>query len=124
MHVIFFQPENEVEVSPFIVDIINGTVVPETKYPFLVFLEMFGSMFCGGSIFNEWTIITAAHCISSSPDLNKFTNVVAGVVDRRNFSVSRQERRVKTATIHPDYDRKTYSNDIAVLFLEEGLKFN
>ena len=119
-----FKSQNEVEVSPFIVDIINGTAVPDTKYPFLVFLEMFGSMFCGGSIFNEWTIITAAHCISSSPDLNKLTNVVAGVVDRRNFSVSRQERRVKMAIIHPDYDRKTDSNDIAVLFLEEGLKFN
>ena len=101
-----FKSQNEVEVSPFIVDIINGTAVPDTKYPFLVFLEMFGSMFCGGSIFNEWTIITAAHCISSSPDLNKLTNVVAGVVDRKDFSVSRQERSVKMAIIHPDYDKK------------------
>ena len=53
---------HQLDLDLEIFEIINGTIVPERNYPFLVRLEIFDSM-CGASIQNEWSIVTAGHCL-------------------------------------------------------------
>merc|ERR1712032_1324360 len=61
---------------------------------------------CGGTIINKKFVITAAHCWDS-----RFTNEGGKAI------------KVKTATTHPNYNKKTMDNDIAVLELAEELTF-
>ena len=42
--------------------IVGGTEATPNSYPYLVFLLIDSLYVCGGNIFNENTIITAAHC--------------------------------------------------------------
>jgi trypsin len=44
------------------VDIVGGTTANAGDFPFIVSLQKSGSHFCGGSLINANTVITAAHC--------------------------------------------------------------
>lgn len=48
--------ENETEL------IVGGYNTEEMKWPFLVGIFRDGEFYCGGSIINEWWVMTAAHC--------------------------------------------------------------
>ena len=55
------------EQPPAISPIIGGNDAPASKYPWhAIVLYMFysgGALLCGGSIYNEKTILTAGHCV-------------------------------------------------------------
>src|SRR5215207_9183860 len=54
-------------VSPMIV---GGTAVPNGKYPFMVYIELYRngkrSGFCGGSLIDRDSVLTAAHCLKNT----------------------------------------------------------
>ena len=77
---------------------------------------------CGGSIFNETTVITAAHCCEDIhlPD----TKIVAGELNLEVDSGIEQVRQIKSLLIHPDYNSDTVQNDICLLTLNSPLEFN
>jgi secreted trypsin-like serine protease len=43
-------------------DIVGGEPAPAGAFPFIVSLQKSGSHFCGGSLLNANTVVTAAHC--------------------------------------------------------------
>lgn len=100
-------------VSFMPIDIVGGVPVsPAFKYPWLVSLES-SYHFCGGSLLDATTIVTAAHC--SDQDLAGLT-VVA---HRQNLDVAIEAEEglvfsVTKITIHPNYDSKLMANDVAV----------
>jgi trypsin len=47
-------------------DIVGGTTAAAGEFPYIVSLQRSGSHFCGGSLLNANTVITAAHCSVSS----------------------------------------------------------
>merc|ERR1739844_519008 len=77
---------------------------------------------CGGTIVNKKFVITAAHCWDS-----RMTNLRVIVGEHNVFCDGVNEGgkviNVKKATMHPDYNKKTMDNDIAVLGLAEELTF-
>ena len=77
---------------------------------------------CGGTIVNKKFVITAAHCWDS-----QMTNLRVIVGEHNVFCDGVNEGgkviNVKKATMHPDYNKKTMDNDIAVLELSEELTF-
>lgn len=90
--------------------------------------------FCGGSILNTTTIITAAHCCEET-FLNKFnlgkTFIVAGDINLHSESGLKQVRSIKSHVMHPHYtkigavDSHNLSiNAICLLTLESPLEFN
>ena len=83
--------------------------------------------FCGGSIYNQSTIITAAHCCDRVKDLEvgwEDLTIVAGELDLLETSGFEQIRHIKSHVIHPGYDPTTLQNDICLLTLDTPLEFN
>ena len=106
--------------------IVNGEDAKLGQFPHQVLWarDAYASVFCGGSIYNKSTIITAAHCcvpVDEGDAQLSDMRIIAGRVDKDNI-VNGQEVSIKSYLIHPYYNKK--SNDICLLTLENDLDFN
>uniref|UniRef100_A0A7M4FGJ6 coagulation factor Xa n=1 Tax=Crocodylus porosus TaxID=8502 RepID=A0A7M4FGJ6_CROPO len=75
--------------------------------------------FCGGTIFNEKHILTAAHCINQS----KSIEVVVGKCLKKE-EVTEATYRVEKIFVHSKFVPATYDYDIAILKLKEPIIFS
>ncbi|NXH93089.1 FA10 factor, partial [Edolisoma coerulescens] len=85
-----------------------------------VLLNEEGEEFCGGTILNEYFILTAAHCINQSKEIK----VVVGEVDREKKEQSETMHTVDKILVHSKFVAETYDNDIALLKLKEPVRFS
>src|SRR5215208_1839334 len=107
-------------VSPMIV---GGTVVPNGKYPFMAALldkrrpgDAFDELFCGGTLIDKDSVLTAAHClVNAKPD--KLQVVVGRTALNQNRGLLRS---VSRRFIDPRYNGNGY--DAAVLKLSRPVK--
>ena len=103
----------------------NGTVVRRIvggrkalpgEFPYQVALQSWSlwsgyQFFCGGSIINEYWVLTAGHCIRGQSI--RGLRIIVGTTKQQNhegnsFSIER-------AIVHEDYNSWTVENDIALL---------
>ncbi|KAJ2715116.1 hypothetical protein H4R19_001381 [Coemansia spiralis] len=103
----------------------NGTVAPQGMAPFLVRLALVSGTrqgLCGGTIIDSTTIVTAGHCvhIEETGGVRKASDIYVfyGSVS----ADSTDNVQATKVTLHPDYDARTFRNDIAVIRVPE-LKF-
>ena len=92
--------------------IVGGKPVnPPFKYPWLVSLEDDDFHFCGGTLLDATTVITAAHCPSSGN-----LRVLAHRHDLRASASAEKglEFKVIKVTAHPKYDDNKQANDVAI----------
>ncbi|MBN3303498.1 FA10 factor, partial [Amia calva] len=75
--------------------------------------------FCGGTILNEYYILSAAHCMNQS----KSFTVVLGEYDTEKSEGREATHNVEKVLIHHKYIKETYNNDIAIIKLKEPIKF-
>ena len=82
---------------------------------------------CGGTILDEETILSAAHCFYPLSDRSDPADYIAAGIKREGSSAG-QKVDVKEVIIHPQYNESRvvakYDNDIAILKLKEPLTFN
>ena len=109
------------------IKIVGGEDAVLGQFPQQVLWAYNGNVFCGGSIYNESTIITAAHCCEAIDDgflpLDD-TVIMAGRIDIDD-TVNGQYITIKSYSIHPDYDGSSeLHNDICLLTLDDNLVFN
>uniref|UniRef100_A0A6P7GZ37 Trypsin-like n=1 Tax=Diabrotica virgifera virgifera TaxID=50390 RepID=A0A6P7GZ37_DIAVI len=98
--------------------IIGGQKAKIEDHPWIVYLyETSEGYFCGGSLINADTVITAAHCFDSYPP----THIIAGNIDRNNV---RDSIEIKNHKLHDYYNNKTYDYDIAILKLAKKVTFS
>jgi V8-like Glu-specific endopeptidase len=60
-----YHPEPREETSDFEAEnakIVGGTEATAGEFPYIVSLSQGGSHFCGGSLLNAYTVVTAGHC--------------------------------------------------------------
>ncbi len=99
--------------------IVNGQAANVADSPWQVSLQDDEGYYCGGSILDATTIVTAAHCVEDGDGAGTF--VRAGVTDSRD--ASGQDIDAISIRSHPDY-AETGIGDIAIVTLAEPLTFN
>lgn len=98
--------------------IVGGQVAQPGAFPWQVSLDaswvadQYRAHFCGGTIYSATWIVTAAHCVESMAP--KDIIVSAGT---NKLGVGAVRRNVNRIIVRSDYDKKTQSNDIALLEL-------
>jgi hypothetical protein len=110
----------EVEVGS--ARIVGGIDALPMEFPFMVAIFKDGNFHCGGSIFNEMWIITAAHCLKDSK--SHFYEIRAGMLRRSSFSPQSQITHATHAIPHENYDPHTMGNDIALIRVKTPFSFN
>lgn len=97
--------------------IINGYPVPQGKYPWLTTLHDQYGHFCGGTLIDATTIITAAHCFPPEWPFRTDMIAYAGITNL-NDTASAFTFSLNSLTVHPKYASDNYggvSYDIAIL---------
>merc|ERR1711892_841844 len=103
--------------------IVGGTATNPAEYPWQVALKRDSNngVFCGGSLIDSCTVLTAAHC---KTNVGTFS-VVLGDYQKSTPDGTEQVRRASSWTNHPNYNSGTSNNnDFAILKLSECVTFN
>ncbi|XP_070596619.1 transmembrane protease serine 12-like [Erythrolamprus reginae] len=108
--------------------IIGGQNSEEGAWPWQVSLQKYvhsGGFihFCGGTLLNNSTVLTAAHCCTKarSPEIWRAVIGLHHLFKHKTYSV---KRRVKAIKIYYSYDQRKYKNDIAIFQLSKSIIFN
>ncbi|XP_037792748.1 trypsin-1-like [Penaeus monodon] len=113
--------------------IVGGEEVqPAHKYPWQIGLKYKGGngYWCGGAVINDRYILTAAHCLfDSDGNQESAEGLVVGVGDHLMSSTSDDVAAtelisVEKVILHPQYNKQTFDNDIALLKLSKVLTFS
>jgi len=113
-------PEGVEETLPAVHEnsafIVGGTAATAGEFPYIVSLSRSGSHFCGGSLINAYTVVTAAHC--SVGQSASSVRVRAGSL---NWASGGTQVGVSQILVHPSYSSSTLSNDIALWHLSSPI---
>jgi len=104
--------------------IVGGIEARAHEFPWQISLRTTSnSHYCGGSIINANWIVTAAHCMDG--DTPAQVRVVTGDHTRNDASNTvRQTHNAAQIVMHPDYDSRTFENDIALVRVQSTIAFN
>ncbi|XP_034070783.1 coagulation factor X isoform X3 [Gymnodraco acuticeps] len=101
--------------------IVNGEDCPPGECPWqALLLNEDDRGFCGGTILNEYIILTAAHCMNAS----RYIYVRLGEFDVLVDHGNEARHEVETIITHQRYKPDTYNNDIALMKLATPIKFS
>ena len=108
--------------------IINGEEAVKHSWPYLVYIQIGEHSWCGGSLINRWTVLTAAHC-TEGRELDEFI-LWFGVhrLDERENEMQMgivEKRSIIEIISHPNYrmfSMKDYQNDLALLRLDRSIE--
>ncbi|XP_078375353.1 trypsin-like isoform X2 [Oculina patagonica] len=126
------QPRNDMEANvecgrrPAAPRIVGGTDAVPGSWPWQVLLDFKGfpgPQWCGGSILNEYWIVTAAHCFGPGTIPSNYT-VTVGEHDVRVVEGNEQVIPIDRIILHPNWNRPTADYDIALIKLKNPIKFN
>lgn len=94
--------------------IVGGVDAIAHSWPWIINLT-FGGYVCGGTIIDDTTVLTAAHCCDGFQ--NRVRHVKGTIGDHRYDKIDAGEQEFKATRVvtHPDYSRRTIANDICVV---------
>lgn len=105
--------------------IVGGEAAGDREFPHQVSIQVALSVgwshLCGGVVYSETRIITAASCLVPYPSSS--LRVVAGTNDIDSNTENEQIRGVATTELHDEYNPTTYDNDVGIVTLGAPLIF-
>lgn len=111
---------DNLEVTP---KIVNGTDADIADFPFIVSLQTFSGSIsrhsCGGSILNQYWILTAAHCIYRENSFEKLIEYSTTIIS--DGSHGDKIAYVEDLIWHEGYSNSLLINDIGLVKLFEPL---
>ncbi|NP_001121086.1 coagulation factor X precursor [Ornithorhynchus anatinus] len=104
-----------------LVRIVGGRECHDGECPWQALLvnDENGQGFCGGTILNEYYILSAAHCMHQA----KRFKVRVGERDTEKKDSSEMAHEVEKVIVHSKFVKKTYDFDIAVIKLKTPITF-
>ncbi|XP_038592631.1 prostasin-like isoform X1 [Micropterus salmoides] len=106
--------------APLNARIVGGADAVPGSWPWQASLQTNGLHFCGGSLINNQWILTAAHCFNiPTPNLI----VYLGRDTLNLLTPNGKSWTVSQIVKHPNYDKETFNNDIALLKLSSPVTF-
>ncbi|MEN2497539.1 MAG: hypothetical protein MHMPM18_001912 [Marteilia pararefringens] len=101
----------------------EGVESRENSWPWQVSIQIGEVHYGSGSLINDQWVLTAAHVVEEMKDEVDYLSAKIG--EHRLDKKDRSEREYEIASlyIHPQYDRKTLRYDIALVKLDEKVKF-
>lgn len=107
----------DIGINPLIV---GGQPAKVGQFPYAVSLRTLNKHFCGGAIINNRWIATSAYCVYEGRT-SRPSNILAYVgAHRRNDGRSHEVVRIVR---HPQFNRRTMANDIALLTTRTEINF-
>jgi len=107
--------------------IVNGDAAVPNSWPWLVSLRYgtiaSNSHFCGGSLLDSTTVITAAHCVDGLSSVSFFVVVGTNYLDE-SLVQNVNAFSVKLIRKHLQYNSISITNDIAIIKLTTAVKFS
>ncbi|XP_072035616.1 mannan-binding lectin serine protease 1-like [Amphiura filiformis] len=121
--------------------IVGGQEANEGSWPWMVHLQMRAPTFgldgntCGGSLLNEYWVVTAAHCVTGLSDSLRRSGLYGATIPTNSITATlgmhtrdQQDPNVVQRTFDgvvlrpPDYDLELYDADIALLHLSQPVQ--
>ncbi|KPP65615.1 chymotrypsin-like precursor-like [Scleropages formosus] len=113
------QPAIKPQVSGYN-KIVNGENAVPGSWPWQVSLQDYsGFHFCGGSLINQYWVVTAAHC-RVTPGRHY---VILGEYDRGSNAEQIQVLSIAKAITNPYYNAQNFNNDITLLRLSTPAQY-
>ncbi|GAV02373.1 hypothetical protein RvY_12949 [Ramazzottius varieornatus] len=101
--------------------ILRGDFAEVGEFCWQVALFHNGTFICGGALVSRFHVVTSAHCVSrfdnSETPLELKISLGTNEISQNKGSSCQQAIPVGSITVHPSFDSKTLSNDIAVIRL-------
>ena len=91
--------------------IVGGQDVKQNSWPWIARLRI-GSFLCGGTILDDNTVVTAAHCCWGFDENAEFVKAIIGDHSTTDDNDGQEVFKATSVNIHPEYDRNTLANDI------------
>ena len=100
--------------------IVGGTESPDGEWPWMTaIIKDEDIVFCGASLINAKWLITAANSFEYDSSISD-KKIVVGEQDLSNIQTLKKHE-IKRIIIHPEYDKTTIDNDIALIELKHGV---
>ncbi|XP_045615427.1 venom protease [Procambarus clarkii] len=97
--------------------VVGGTPTSVGQYPWLAALYYRSKLYCGATLVTDRHLVTAAHCVQRVR--SGYVRIMLGSYNKSNTDEEwRQERKIGKSFPHPDFERRSYNNDIAVIELD------
>lgn len=96
--------------------IVGGSTTGISAYPWMARLSYFNRFYCGGTLINDWYVLTAAHCVKGF--MWFMIKVTFGEHDRCNIR-KRPETRFVLRVFTQKFSYSNFDSDIALLRLND-----
>ncbi|KFQ67334.1 Transmembrane protease serine 12, partial [Phaethon lepturus] len=108
--------------------IVGGRDAPSGAWPWSVSLQVrkaavqFAHV-CGGVLINENSVLSAGHCVTAKKDPYSW-RAVLGLHNLWNYGEHTAKRNIRSITVHPEFKRETFENDIALFELDSAVRYS